>query len=196
MVTPSCPLSSPTLWKPNNLILSPIVNFFERSHIWARIYFAFNRHSFKYYASTSPLMCGSKGKRLIISSSYHTYISFIFNPLPYSITYSFWFATSYSCSFFLWCQCGHTIDDLCIHLFRCPCRSEHTTTHDTLWDIIATIVLESGAHVQRKVSQLFLRHIQQQVVSSSTTSEPWWTLSLLTQLAQIWCNKHWRWQHM
>jgi hypothetical protein len=25
---------------------------------------------------------------------------------------------------------------------------------------------------------------------------PWWTSSLLTQLAQIWRNEHWQWRHM
>ncbi len=57
-----------------------------------------------------------------------------------------------------WCQCGHTIDDLSIYLLRCPCKSEHITTHDTLQDTIATITLESGTHVQKKVSHPFPHH--------------------------------------
>ncbi len=113
--------------------------------------------------NTFLLLCGSKGKRLVINSSYHTYISFILSPLPYSIIYPSWFVTSYSRPSFLWCQCGHTIDELCTHLFWCLCRSEHTTTHDTLWDIIAIVVLESGAHVQWEVSHLFLYHTRQRV---------------------------------
>jgi hypothetical protein len=59
------------------------------------------------------------------------------------------------------CQCGHTIDDLNTHLLWCPCEREHTTTHDTLWDIVVTIVLENGAHFQWKVSHLFPCHTQQ-----------------------------------
>jgi len=190
LVTPSCPPSSPTLWKPNNLILSPVANFFGGSPIWTRVYFAFSRHSFKYYAITFPLMCGFNNKHLIISSSYHTYISFILSPLPYNIMYMSWFSTSYSCPSFLQCQCGHTIDDLCTHLFRCPCKSEHTTPN-TLWDIITTIV-------QKDVSHFFPCHIQQQVdiLIIINESRPWWTSSLLTQLAQIWCSKHQRWQHI
>jgi hypothetical protein len=46
-------------------------------------------------------MCGSRGKCLVISSSYHTNISFIINPLSYNTTYLSWLATSYSCSPFM-----------------------------------------------------------------------------------------------
>ncbi len=100
LVIASCPLLSPTFCKPNNSIISPIASFFGRSLTWIGVYFAFSKHSFKYHVSTSPLMCGSKGKHLIISSSYHTCISYIINPLPYNIMYPSWFATSYSCPFF------------------------------------------------------------------------------------------------
>ncbi len=48
---------------------------------------------------------------------------------------------------FSWCQCGHTIDNLDTHLFRCPCGSDCITAHNTLRDIIAPIALESGTHV-------------------------------------------------
>jgi hypothetical protein len=48
-----------------------------------------------------PFICRSRGKCLVISSCYHTYISFIFSPLLYNITYMFWFATSYSCPSFM-----------------------------------------------------------------------------------------------
>jgi hypothetical protein len=46
-----------------------------------------------------------------------------------------------------WCQYDHTIDNLSIHLFRCPCENECIATHDTLWDTIAFIILENGTHV-------------------------------------------------
>jgi len=60
-------------------------------------------------------------------------------------------------------QCAHTIDNLYTHLLQCPCGSEHIATHYTLQDIIATIVLGSGAHVQREVSHLFFHNTQRQM---------------------------------
>lgn len=42
------------------------------------------------------LMCESKGKRLVINSSYHTNILFIISLFFFSIMYSSWFVTSYS----------------------------------------------------------------------------------------------------
>jgi hypothetical protein len=45
------------------------------------------------------------------------------------------------------CQCGHTINDLGIHLLHSPSKGECSVTHDTLRDIIATITLDSGAQV-------------------------------------------------
>jgi hypothetical protein len=46
-------------------------------------------------------MCGSKGRRLVISSSYHTYISFILDPFSHNTTYLYWLATSYNCPYFM-----------------------------------------------------------------------------------------------
>jgi hypothetical protein len=62
-----------------------------------------------------------------------------------------------------WCQCNHTIDDLGIHLFRCPCKNECTTTHNVFWNIVATIALKSGVHAQIEVSHLFPHHTCRQV---------------------------------
>jgi hypothetical protein len=59
---------------------------------------------------------------------------------------------------FSYCQCGCTIDDLGIHLFWCLCKNVHIATHDTFWDIVTTIILESGAHIQKEVSHLFPYH--------------------------------------
>jgi hypothetical protein len=56
------------------------------------------------------------------------------------------------------CQCGHTINDLGIHLLHCTCKSECTIAHDTLWNIVATIMSKSGVHKQREVSHLFPCH--------------------------------------
>jgi len=49
------------------------------------------------------------------------------------------------------------------------------STHDTLLDIVVTIVLENGAHVQKEVSHLFPHHIQQQV-DILITRYGFWTL--------------------
>jgi hypothetical protein len=42
-------------------------------------------------------MCMSKGRHLVISSSYHTNISFIISPFSYNTMHSSWLVTSYSC---------------------------------------------------------------------------------------------------
>jgi hypothetical protein len=97
---PMLSIIKPYLWELNGLVLSPIVSFFGELPIWAKVCLASNRHSFEYHANTSPLMCGSKGRHLVISSSYHTYISFILSPLSYNIMYSFWLAISYNHPFF------------------------------------------------------------------------------------------------
>jgi len=44
----------------------------------------------------SLLLCMCKGRHVVIDSSYHICISFIFSPFPYNTTYSSWLATSYS----------------------------------------------------------------------------------------------------
>jgi hypothetical protein len=95
-VTPRCPLSCPTFWKPSGSILPPVVSFFGRSLAWVGICFLFNRQSFEYRMNMFLLMCGSKGRRLIISSSYHTIILFIISPFSYNIMHPSWLATSYS----------------------------------------------------------------------------------------------------
>jgi hypothetical protein len=58
------------------------------------------------------------------------------------------------------CQCGHTINDLGIHLLCCPCGREHTVTRDMLQNTIAAITLEKGIHIQIEVSHLFPHHTQ------------------------------------
>jgi hypothetical protein len=60
-------------------------------------------------------------------------------------------------------QCGHTIDDLGIHLLCCLCKSERIATHDTLRDTIEAIALECGIHIQREDSHLFPHHTQRRV---------------------------------
>jgi hypothetical protein len=74
----------------------------------------------------------------------------------------------------LHCRCGHAIDDLGTHLLWCSYGSEHTTTHNTLQDVIATIALESGAHAQKEVFHLFPHHTQWQI-DILITKDNFWT---------------------
>ncbi len=46
-------------------------------------------------------------------------------------------------------QCGHTIDDLIIHLFQCSCENEHATTQNTLQNIVTTIIVENGTRIEK-----------------------------------------------
>jgi hypothetical protein len=71
------------------------------------------------------------------------------------------------------CQCGHTIDNLGTHLLQCPCKSERIVAHDTFWDIVTAIILESGTHVQREASHLFLCHT-------------WWWMDILITKDYFW----------
>ncbi len=100
-VTLRCLFLCPTLWKHSGSILPLIANFFGGLLTRVGVYFLFNKHSFKYCANTFSFMCGFKGKCLVISSSYHTNISFVIGPLSYNITYLSWLATSYNCALFM-----------------------------------------------------------------------------------------------
>jgi hypothetical protein len=83
--------------------------------LWRIAYMSRSLLPFGYHMSTFLFMCGSTGRHLVISSSYHTNILFIIDPLSHSIMYLFWLATSYSVHLSR-CECGHTIDDLSTHL--------------------------------------------------------------------------------
>jgi hypothetical protein len=50
-----------------------------------------------------------------------------------------------------------------MHLLWCPYENEHTTTYNTLPNIIATIILKSVTHVQKEVSHLFPHHTRQRM---------------------------------
>ncbi len=145
-ITPGCLLSSPTFWKLSGLIFSSVASFFGKLFTWTKFCFTFNKCSFTYHANTFLLTCGSKGKCLVINSSYtptfrlfstyflttlQTYLS-----LPHSMV-----------AHLSQCKRGHTIDDLSTHLLQCPYKNEHTIAHNTFWDIIMAIVLESRTHV-------------------------------------------------
>ncbi len=94
-------------------------------------------------------------RHLITSPSYHTYILFVLNSLHYNITYFPWLATNVIFAHFSCCQCGHTIDDLGIHLFWCMCGNGCITTHHTLQGIVAISALGNGTHLQKEVPHLF-----------------------------------------
>jgi len=162
LVTPGCLLLSPTFWKPNGFVLSPIVSFFTELPTQEKLSPTPNKHSFKYHVNMFPLMCKSKNKCLVISSSYHMCILFIFSPFVFNTTYLSWLTTSYGCHL-LECRYGHTIDNLNTHLLWCLCGNEHIIAHDTFQDTLVAITCRNGAHVQKEVSHLFLHHTWQQV---------------------------------
>jgi hypothetical protein len=56
-------------WKFSGAILSSNATFLDTSIIWTRIYFTSSICSFKCCATTSPLLCKSSSKGLIIGSS-------------------------------------------------------------------------------------------------------------------------------
>ncbi len=64
-------------------------------------------------------------------------------------------------------------------MFWCSCGSEHIVTHDTLQDIIATTILESGAHLQWKVSHLLLHHTQWQIDRLITRNNIWTLVNIV-----------------
>jgi len=175
LAIPSCSLLSLTLWKPSGLVLSRvIVFFFGRLPTWVGVYFTSDRCSFIYHASTFSLMCGSKDKHLVISSSYHINLLSIPKPLIYNTMYLFWITTSLGGPSFM------------VSMWSCHWLSRHPFTLMPLqkWTynnpryisvIIIVIVLENGTHVQREVSHLLLHHTQRQV-DIFIMKDGFWTL--------------------
>jgi hypothetical protein len=97
----------------------------------------------------------------------------------------------------LQCQCGHTIDDLNIHLLRFLCGNEHIIAHDTFWHIVATITSESKTQIQRKVSHLFPCHTHRRmdIVITRYSFQTLADVVIADLTLHIWCNMLWR-QHM
>jgi len=169
-VTWSCLIKCLTFQKFSGAILSSNAIFFDGPITWVGIYFAFTRCCFRCCANTFLLLCRSNNRGLVINSSYNPFILFIF--CPFFITFHIHFGIPHlTILHFSRCQCGHTIDDLGIHLLCCPCGSECITTHDMFRDTIAAIILESGIHVQRDISHLF-----------PTTHKDEWILSSLERI--------------
>jgi hypothetical protein len=144
-------------------LLPPIASFFSGLITQTKVCFPFSRCSFRYHASTSLLMCESKGRHLVISSSYHTNISFIISPLSYNTTYLSRLATSYSCTPFTMSMWSYHWQSRYPFAFSAPLgmNMQQPTTHFDIW--LQNIVLENKTHVQRELSHLFPCHIWWQV---------------------------------
>jgi hypothetical protein len=99
-ITLGCPLSNPTFWKINGLVLSLVAIVFGRSPPWIGACLAYSKCSFRSHVNMFQFMCGYRGKRLVINLFYQTFILLIFGPFPYSITYLSRLATSYGCPSF------------------------------------------------------------------------------------------------
>jgi hypothetical protein len=185
LVTPSYSLSCLTIWEPNGLVWSSITSFFDRSPTRAKVCLAFNICSFKYYASTFSFICRSKVRCLVISSSYHTCISFILSPLSYNITYLFGFVTSYICpsfmllvwSYHLWSRYPFALVPLWEWAYSSP--QDISSYCHNYWFGKWSTRSKGGfppfplSHWTRSGYPLSLNII----------SKPWWTSSLLTQFA-------------
>jgi len=140
----------------------------------------------------------SRGKRLVISLSYHTNISFIVNPLSYNTIYLSWLSTSYSYPPFI------------MSMWSYQWQSRYPFALVPLWEwtysspwhtfrIMLQLLLWKVEHMFRRKSPTFsFVTFDNEWISLSLEMVFgfWWTLSLFTQFTQIWCNEHQRWQHM
>ncbi len=195
-VISGCSLSCPTFGEPSGSILLLVASFFGGSLTWVGVWLSSSGRSFKYHVSMSLFMCESKGMHLVISSSYHTNISF--GPLSYNIMYPSWLATSYNCS-------PSTMSMWSYHW-----RSKYPFHSLPLWEWTYSSPRYTSKYCCNywfwKAKHMFKG--RSPTFSLTTPNNKWilllpkmifilwWTLSLLTQLAQIWCNEH-RWkQHM
>ncbi len=195
LVTPNCSLSCPTLWKPSG---NYGYEFLWWLFTWTRVCLDYRKCFFTYYVNTYLFMCRSKRKRLVISSSYHTCISFILNPVFYSITYPSWFATSYNCPSFMLLMWSYHLQ------FKYPFAlvpSWEWTYNSPQYTsgYYCNYYFGEWKHMfkNRSATFSFVTPKKEWIsLSLEMTSKPWWTSSLLTWLAHIWCNEHQRQQHM
>lgn len=91
--------SSPLL-KDLKYVISLFMNFCDQPPTWIRNCHTSNRCSFGHHASMSLILCMSNCGCLVISLSYHTYISFVLYSFPFSVLYPPWLSTCYSYTFF------------------------------------------------------------------------------------------------
>ncbi len=81
-------------------------------------------------------------------------------------------------------------------MFHFPYENVHRIAH---FEILLQLLFWKVEHMFGKKSSTFsFATLDDEWISLSlkTISKPWWTLSLSTKLAQIWCNKHQQRYHM
>jgi hypothetical protein len=86
----------------------------------------------------------------VINSSYHTYILFVFNSLPYNVMYLPWLVISYSCTCFtllMWTYHWWFGFPL---MFEVHVQEWTHYTHDTFRDTVTTIALKIGTHIPNR----------------------------------------------
>jgi hypothetical protein len=111
-ITLCCVFLGPPFLESYGTIVSSFIGFFDKSFTRIKVCHTFNKCSLAHHMNTSPILCTSNHKHLVISPSYHTYISFVFNPFPYNITYLPWFATSYNYTSLPYWWFGYSLDSI------------------------------------------------------------------------------------
>ncbi len=128
--------------------------FFDGPTTRAKNYFAFSKCSFRCCATLLRSCAG-----LVIGASLLAHPntpSFHLSYAHFLITLCIQFDIPHpAIAHFSQCQCGHTINDLCIQLLHCLYGNECTATHDMLQDVVVAITSKSGTHVQQEVSYFF-----------------------------------------
>jgi hypothetical protein len=120
-------------------------------------------------------LCKFSYECLIINSSYHNYISFILNSLPYSIMSLLWLIISYSCTFFtlsMWTYhrwFGYPL------MFEVFVQEWTYCTYNIFRNIVTTIFWRLERIYQIEVSHLFPYHIWRQM-NIFITRDSFWTL--------------------
>ncbi len=133
-------------------------------------------------ANMFPLLCRSNNKGLVISLSQHPFISFVLH--PFFLQHSIFVSIYHSLQLNVFHDVGVVIPSM-IWVSICY------IAHDMLQDIIANIMLENGAHIQKEVTHLSPHHTWRQV-DIVTTRNDFLTLAntllLPIWLIQIWCS--------
>jgi hypothetical protein len=147
-------------------------------------------------------------RHLIIILSYHICISFIFSSLHYNIMYSSWLATYYSClsftvsmwSYHWWFRYLFVSVPLWEWTYNNPwymlgyCCNYCFAEWNTCWERERfprfSIVTPDDKWISLLLEMAFGPGL------GFRNPWPWWILSLLIRLAQIWSSKHWWWQRM
>jgi hypothetical protein len=142
-----------TFWESNgtNVVV------FDGPITQAKIYFASSRCSFRCCANTSLFLC---------RATIMTWLLTCFSTASFHLSSTHFLTSFHIClsiphltmSHLLWCRCGHTINDLGIHLLRCMCGRERTAGNDTFQGTIVIIALGSEPHIEKGFSPFPLPH--------------------------------------